>query len=72
MRVFVMVCLVVGLELLASDLLDLTTGATVACTFGLVLLLWSGILRVHRLGRAAGQPALHSGQSALTYKGARR
>ena len=60
------------LGMLASALLDLPTGATVACMFGLVLLLWSGILRVRRLGRAAGEPALHSGQSALTDKGAPR
>ena len=31
--------------LTASALLDLPTGATVACVFGLLLLLWSGLAR---------------------------
>ena len=33
------------LGILASALLDLPTGATVACVFGLLLLLWSGLAR---------------------------
>ena len=33
------------LGILASALLDLPTGATVACTFGLTLLLWSALAR---------------------------
>jgi zinc/manganese transport system permease protein len=33
------------LGILASALLDLPTGATVACVFGLLLLLWSGVAR---------------------------
>jgi zinc/manganese transport system permease protein len=60
------------LGMLASALLDLPTGATVACTFGLALLLWSGILRARRLGRPAGEPTLHSSQSAVTDKGVPR
>ena len=48
------------LGMLASALLDLPTGATVACMFGLVLLLWPGLLRARRLGRVAEAPALHS------------
>jgi zinc/manganese transport system permease protein len=36
------------LGLLASAALDLPTGATVACMFGLLLLLWSGFVRVAR------------------------
>jgi hypothetical protein len=30
---------------LASALLDLPTGATVACVFGLTILLWAGLAR---------------------------
>jgi ABC-type Mn2+/Zn2+ transport system permease subunit len=33
------------LGILASALLDLPTGATVACVFGLLLVLWSGLAR---------------------------
>jgi zinc/manganese transport system permease protein len=33
------------LGVLASALLDLPTGATVACTFGVTILLWSGLVR---------------------------
>jgi zinc/manganese transport system permease protein len=36
------------LGILASALLDLPTGATVACTFGLTLLLWSALARLLR------------------------
>ena len=60
------------LGMLASALLDLPTGATVACMFGLVLLLWPGLLRARRLGRVTEAPALHSVESALTDKGASR
>jgi zinc/manganese transport system permease protein len=60
------------LGMLASALLDLPTGATVACMFGLLLLLWSGALRPRRLGRVAAAPSLHSVESALTDKGAPR
>jgi hypothetical protein len=48
------------------------TGATVACMFGLLLLLWSGALRARRLGQVAATPSLHSVESALTDKGAPR
>jgi zinc/manganese transport system permease protein len=37
--------LVSPLGVLASALLDLPTGATVACVFGITILLWSGIAR---------------------------
>jgi ABC-type Mn2+/Zn2+ transport system permease subunit len=36
------------LGVLASALLDLPTGATVACMFGVTLLLWSGLARLWR------------------------
>jgi ABC-type Mn2+/Zn2+ transport system permease subunit len=36
------------LGILASALLDLPTGATVACMFGLTLLIWSGLARLLR------------------------
>ena len=40
------------LGLLASALLDLPTGATVACMFGVMLLLWSSLVRRYRPGVA--------------------
>jgi zinc/manganese transport system permease protein len=60
------------LGMLASALLDLPTGATVACMFGLVLLLWPGLLRACRLGRVAEAPSLNSAERALSDKGASR
>jgi len=56
--------------MLASATLDLPTGATVACVFGLSLLLWSGVVRGRRFGRVAEAPSLHSTERALNDKGA--
>ena len=41
---------------LVANWLDLPTGATVACMFGLVLLLWSGALGARGLGQVAAAP----------------
>jgi hypothetical protein len=57
------------LILFASALLDLPTGATVACMFGLALVLWYGLFRVRREGRGAA-PSSNSVESALTDRGA--
>jgi ABC-type Mn2+/Zn2+ transport system permease subunit len=54
----------------ASATLDLPTGATVACVFGLMLLLWSSIASVHGVRRAAGIGAAPSVEPAVTGKGA--
>jgi zinc/manganese transport system permease protein len=56
--------------MLASALLDLPTGATVACMFGLVLVLWYGIVRIRRVGQVVEAPPRHSAEPALTDKGA--
>jgi zinc/manganese transport system permease protein len=61
---------VVGM--LASALLDLPTGATVACMFGLLLLLWSGVVHARRCGRVAGAPSLNSVDRTLSDKGVSR
>jgi zinc/manganese transport system permease protein len=45
------------LGMLASAFLDLPTGATVACMFGLALVLWSGVLRARRVGQTAAAPS---------------
>jgi ABC-type Mn2+/Zn2+ transport system permease subunit len=58
--------------MLASATLDLPTGATVACVFGLSLLLWSGVVRVRRPGRVAEAPSLNSVERALSDKGVSR
>jgi zinc/manganese transport system permease protein len=59
------------LGMLASAALDLPTGATVACVFGLTLLLWSGIVRVRRSG-VADAPSLNSVERVLSDKGVSR
>ena len=56
--------------MLASALLDLPTGATVACMFGVALVLWYGVTRVRRVGQAAEAPPPHAVEPALTDKGA--
>jgi ABC-type Mn2+/Zn2+ transport system permease subunit len=43
------------LGVLASALLDLPTGGTVACVFGITILLWSGLVRpLRRHGTLTG------------------
>jgi ABC-type Mn2+/Zn2+ transport system permease subunit len=59
---------VVGLAA-AAALLDLPTGATVACVFGLIFLVWSGLSRRDRPPSAA---ALHDLRPVLTKKGESR
>ena len=54
----------------ASATLDLPTGATVACVFGLMLLLWSSIASVHGVRRAVGLAAAPSAEPTVTGKGA--
>jgi zinc/manganese transport system permease protein len=54
------------LGMLASALLDLPTGATVACMFGLALVVWSGVIRGRRMGQAVDAPSPHTVEPALT------
>ena len=56
--------------MLASALLDLPTGATVACMFGLLLLLWYSATYLRRARGGVGAPGAHSVESAFTDKGA--
>ncbi len=56
--------------MLASALLDLPTGATVACMFGLLLLLWYSATYLRRAGGGVGVPSSHSIEPAFTDKGA--
>jgi zinc/manganese transport system permease protein len=56
--------------MLASATLDLPTGATVACVFGLALLAWSSIAHVHGVRRAATIAAPASVEPTVTGKGA--
>jgi zinc/manganese transport system permease protein len=58
------------LGMVASALLDLPTGATVACMFGLALVCWSAVLRVRRVARGAEEASQNSVASAFTDKGA--
>jgi hypothetical protein len=46
------------------------TGATVACMFGLALVVWSGVIRGRRIGQAVDAPSPHAAEPALTDKGA--
>jgi zinc/manganese transport system permease protein len=57
------------LGMLASALFDLPTGATVACMFGLTLVLWYAVIRVRRLGQVPEAPPAHAVEPALTDKG---
>jgi zinc/manganese transport system permease protein len=52
------------LAMMASALLDLPTGATVACAFGLMLLVWFGLTRAHR-ARTAGARAAPQGLNPI-------
>jgi zinc/manganese transport system permease protein len=55
--------------MVASATLDLPTGATVACVFGLALLLWSLITHIRGTRRTAGLSASPSVEPAVASKG---
>lgn len=58
---------VVGM--VASALFDLPTGATVACVFGLMLLVWFGLTRAHRPGIVGARPTLRGPSPLLPDEG---
>jgi zinc/manganese transport system permease protein len=47
------------LGMVASALLDIPTGATVACVFGLLLLLWTGVAALLRRTNVPGEVSQH-------------
>ncbi len=58
---------VVGM--VASALFDLPTGATVACAFGVMLLVWFGLTRRDRRQSGVARHAFHDARPVVTKEG---